>query len=81
MTYKLDTLIGVITNEKKNSFWGFKDPLFGKSWGDIKLINGWWFTMNDLWTYTFGCHLGHALEFLFAVGELARSWECISTIL
>jgi len=39
-------------------WWGTKDPLFGANWGSLA---------NQAWTYLFGAHLAHSLEFSVAL--------------
>jgi len=73
MTYFFSTISGVVSNEKKNSYWGFKNPLFGSNWKNIKLSARW--SLDDIWTYAVGCHLGHSLEFIFAVGAYFLSFS------
>ena len=74
MTYGIKTVAGVVSAETKAGFFGTKQPLFGAIWGQIKLggaglgfhkHDGW--TVEDLWTYGFGCHLGHLTEFCVAL--------------
>ena len=80
MTYGIKTVRSVIDAEKKRGFFGTREPLFGGAWAKRQLVgryrntqlagsvqgDGKW-TLEDLWTYTIGCHSGHALEFLVAM--------------
>lgn len=51
---------------QRQGFFGTKQPLFGADWQQWKLCSslletdGW--TMNDVWTYTWGAHASHALD-------------------
>jgi len=72
MTFGVKTVIGVLSAEKRGGWFGTKKPLFGETWGEKRLggfcpstFEAW--TFNDCWTYAFGAHLGHALEFLVAL--------------
>ena len=55
-----------IEDETFSGFFGTKQPLFGADWQQWKLCSsllepdGW--TMNDVWTYTWGAHASHALD-------------------
>jgi len=62
MTYGVKTVVGVITGKTRNGFFGTKQPLFGATWKDTKLAGRW--TLEDLWVYLLGAHLGHINEFV-----------------
>ena len=65
MTYGVKVLTGVLTGVKRESFSGTVKPWFGESWEEVELGRGW--TLDDVWTYAIGCHMGHATEFLVAL--------------
>ena len=65
MTYSIKNIAGVYTARPKSGFWGTNNPLFGSEWKTTCIFKS--FTLDDLWTFTFGCYLGHALEFLSAL--------------
>jgi len=56
---------------KREGFFGTKEPIFGKGWKDVTLCkavfeDGDW-TLDDVWTYLVGAHVGHALDFMVAL--------------
>lgn len=61
----IKTVVGVVTNESRKGFLGTKNPLWGGDWKNVKLGAEW--TLDDVWTYTVGCHLAHLTEFLVAL--------------
>lgn len=65
MTYSIRHIVGVITRETREGFLGTKLPLFGKTWGEKKLVGSW--TLNDFYVYAVGCHVGHSTEALVAL--------------
>jgi len=72
MTYGVKTIAGVVSAQKKQGFLGTDKPLFGARWAEIKL-GGWcpmtrlsW-TLDDIYTYVIGAHMGHLTEFIVAV--------------
>lgn len=73
MTFGIKTIAGIATLQTRKGFFGTVEPLFGKDWGEIKLFRAGFtkarmqWTLEDVWTYAIGCHLGHALEFLVAL--------------
>ena len=68
MTYGIKTVAGVVSATTRQGFFGTVQPLFGGNWKQIQLggpLGAW--TLDDLWTYAFGAHLGHLTEFLVAL--------------
>jgi len=79
MTYSIKNIAGGVAVLKKKpipqGFFGTTKPLFGENWIDKKLWRSciekgrlakeYW-TLNDIYTYVWGAHAGHALEFLVA---------------
>ncbi len=72
MTFGIRHVVGGIALQQGDSterkgFFGTKEPLFGSEWTKWILWSsilepGNW-TMNDVWTYTWGAHASHALDF------------------
>merc|ERR1712070_1156177 len=71
MTYGIKTVTGVVTATNRRGFFGTVDPLFGADWKQIKLGGDW--SVDDLWTYAFGAHIGHLTEFCVAL----TCWQVI----
>ena len=76
MTYGIKNVIGALAlrrgeSAKREGFFGTKKPLFGSAWKEKILCpsfleTGTW-TLNDVWTYTWGAHASHALDFSAAL--------------
>lgn len=64
MTWSIRHVVGVMTKEVRAGWFGTKEPLFGAGWTSIKVAGDW--TLDDLYTYAWGCHVGHSTEFLVA---------------
>ena len=72
MTFGIRHVVGGIAlhqgdSTERKGFFGTKEPLFGSEWTKWTLWSnilepGNW-TMNDVWTYTWGAHASHALDF------------------
>lgn len=71
MTFGIRHVVGGLAlrrgdTAQRQGFFGTKQPLFGANWQQWKLCSslleadGW--TMNDVWTYTWGAHASHALD-------------------
>lgn len=65
MTFSIRHIVGVTTRITRNGFLGTKDPLFGKGWKSVTIAGQW--TLDDVYTYTIGCHVGHTTEFAVAL--------------
>ena len=65
MTFGLKTIVGVLSGETRKGFFGSKEPAFGATWSGVTVGLGW--TLDDIWKYVIGAHLGHLLEFLVAL--------------
>lgn len=66
MTYGIKHVVGVTTVKTREGFFGTVKPLFGGNWKNVSLgFRGW--TLEDVWVYSFGAHLGHLTEFLVAL--------------
>ena len=65
MTFGIKHVVGITHRENRKGFLGTKDPLFGKGWRKVALCGNW--TLEDVWNYAVGCHLGHILEFNVAL--------------
>eukprot|EP00971_Amphidinium_carterae_P303938 6039629-Amphidinium_carterae.1 len=56
---------------RRGGFFGTKEPLLGRQWKDITICRavieeGVW-TLDDVYTYLVGAHVGHALDFIVAL--------------
>lgn len=65
MTYGIRDVVAVTTSSSRKGFFGTSAAIFGSHWNTVKLAGNW--TLQDVWTYTFGCHIGHSTEFFVAL--------------
>jgi len=76
MTYGIKTVAGGVALLKKRAlpkgFFGTVEPLYGATWASKRICGSFiekdkeW-TVADVYTYLWGAHTGHALEFLVAL--------------
>ena len=65
MTYGIKHVVGITTAKTRHGFFGSVQPFFGGRWKEVSVAGGW--TLEDIWVYTIGAHVGHLLEFLVAL--------------
>ena len=66
MTFGIKHIVGITTVQTRKGFFGTVKPLFGANWREVSLgFRGW--TLEDVWVYVVGAHLGHLTEFLVAL--------------
>jgi len=66
MTYGIKNIVGVMSGDIRKGYFGTKEALFGSNWKATKIFGSNW-TLDDLWTYIVGAHIGHTLDFLTAL--------------